>query len=62
MTSGIERKHWLTGLAKDKAISDKLLALIPNHDDKDKYGRDPRPSSTKVKDYGKGLWPVIPKP
>ena len=61
MTSGIELAQWI----KQQQEFDrhrKLLALIPNHDDKDKYGRDPRPSSTKVIDYGKGLWPVIPKP
>ena len=27
MTSKIELKHWLTGLAKDKEISDRLLAF-----------------------------------
>ena len=51
MTSIIELKHWLTGLAKDKEISDRLLALIPNHDDKDKYGNKPNPKPIKHEDF-----------
>jgi len=55
--------RFIPGLSRGSHESQMIAqSLIPNHDDKDKYGRDPRPSSTKVKDYGKGLWPVIPKP